>query len=657
MSEETSEGTLLWEPSEARQEHSRMRHYQRWLAAEYGLSVKSYQELWQWSVDELEEFWESIWKYFDVHASQPYTRVLSSRAMPGTCWFEGAHLNYAEHALRRSGSAAAVIFAREDGTRGQLSWDELRDQVARARQGLVKLGVGRGDCVAAFLPNSPEALIGLLASASLGAVWSSCSPEFGAGSVLDRFRQVNPKLLLAVDGYSHGGKRFDCVATTLQIAAGLPTLERSVLVPRFGAAAPSGMLTWSELLAEPGPLEFDPVPFDHPLWILYSSGTTGLPKPIVQGQGGILLEHLKALALHCDLGEADRFFWFSTTGWMMWNFLVSGLLVGSCIVLFEGSPGYPDLGALFRFAEAERISYFGTSAPFLLACQKAGLVPKDLADLSSVRAIGSTGAPLPAAAFGWAYDNIKRDVQLASMSGGTDVCTAFVLGCPLLPVHAGEIQCAALGAKVQAFDPAGRALVGELGELVITEPMPSMPLYFLHDPDGRRLRESYFDDYPGVWRHADWIKLSARGSAVIYGRSDSTLNRGGVRMGTAEFYRFVEELPEVADSLVVDTGAIDSEGKLWLFIVPATGLALTDAVKAKLRATLRTNVSPRHVPDEIVEIAAVPRTLSGKKLEVPVKRLLMGAPIERAVNPGTLVDPQAVEQLLRAVERARGSGA
>jgi acetoacetyl-CoA synthetase len=657
MSEETREGTLLWQPSAARQEHSRMRHYQRWLGAEYELPVGSYQELWQWSVEELEEFWESIWKYFDVRASQPYTRVLSSRSMPGARWFEGAQLNYAEHALRHTGSGAAVIFAREDGVRGELSWDELREQVARARQGLAKLGVGRGDCVAAFLPNSPEALIGLLAAASLGAVWSSCSPEFGAGSVLDRFRQVNPKLLLAVDGYSYGGKRFDCVATTQQIVAGLPSLERCVLVPRFGAAAPSGMLTWSELLAEPGPLEFDPVPFDHPLWILYSSGTTGLPKPIVQGQGGILLEHLKALGLHCDLGEADRFFWFSTTGWMMWNFLVSGLLVGSCIVLFEGNPGYPDLGALFRFAQAERITYFGTSAPFLLACQKAGLVPKQLADLSSVRAIGSTGAPLPAAAFGWAYENIKRDLPLASMSGGTDVCTAFVLGCPLLPVYAGEIQCAALGANVQAFDPAGKPLVGELGELVITEPMPSMPLYFLHDPDGRRLRESYFDDFPGAWRHADWIKLTARGSAIIYGRSDSTLNRGGVRMGTAEFYRFVEELPEIADSLVVDTGAIDNEGKLWLFVVPAAGMALSDAIKAKLRATLRSNVSPRHVPDEIIEIAAVPRTLSGKKLEVPVKRLLMGAPLERAVNPGTLVDPHAVEQLLQTVERSRATRA
>jgi acetoacetyl-CoA synthetase len=657
MTQETEEGTWLWSPSEASQERTRIRHYQRWLSAQYGLSFDSYHELWQWSVNELEAFWESLWKYFDVRSTRPYTRVLSSRAMPGARWFEGALLNYTEHALRRSGSEAAVVFAREAATpdgalaRGELSWDELREQVARARTGLAKLGVGRGDCVAAFLPNSPEALVAFLATASLGAVWSSCSPEFGAGSVLDRFSQISPKLLLAVDGYRYGGKDFDCMATVQQIAAGLPTLRHSVLVTRLGAAAPSGMLTWRELLAESGALAFEPVPFDHPLWIVYSSGTTGLPKPIVHGQGGVLLEHLKALALHCDLGETDRFFWFSTTGWMMWNFLVGGLLVSSCIVLYEGNPGHPDLTALFRFAEAERVTYFGTSAPFLVACQKAGVVPKDVADLSSVRAIGSTGAPLPAAAFGWVYAQVKSDVLLGSISGGTDVCTAFVSACPLLPVHAGEIQCAALGVNVQAFDASGQPLVGEVGELVITEPMPSMPIYFLNDPDGRRFRESYFEEFPGVWRHADWVKLTARGSAIIYGRSDSTLNRGGVRMGTAEFYRFVEALPEVADSLVVDTGAIDREGKLWLFVVPAAGTSLSDEVKAKLRTTLRKNVSPRHVPDEIVEIPAVPRTLSGKKLEVPVKRLLMGVPAARAVNLGTLVDPQAIDQLLRAVQR------
>jgi acetoacetyl-CoA synthetase len=648
---DTAEGTLLWQPDEASQERSVMRRYQHWLSAELGLSFANYAELWTWSVTEVEQFWESIWKFFGVQSSTPYQRVLSSRAMPGAHWFEGATLNYAEHALRHSGAEAAVIFAREDGTRGELSWDALRDRVARARAGLVELGVGRGDCVAAFLPNSPEALIGLLATASLGALWSSCSPEFGAGSVLDRFSQIDPKVLLAVDGYSYGGKNFDCIATVTQIADALPTLARCVLVPRLGAAAPSGMLTWDALLSKPGELQFDALPFEHPLWILYSSGTTGLPKPIVQGHGGILLEHLKSLGLHCDLDERDRFFWFSTTGWMMWNFLVGGLLVGSSIVLFEGSPGHPDLNALFRFAEAERVTYFGTSAPFLLACQKAGSIPKDAADLSSLRAIGSTGAPLPAAAFGWVYENVKADVLLGSVSGGTDVCTAFLTSCPLLPVHAGEIQCAALGAKVMAFDASGRSIIDEVGELVLGEPMPSMPLYFLNDPDGQRLRASYFAEFPGVWRHADWIKITERGSAIIYGRSDSTLNRGGVRMGTAEFYRFVEELPEIADSLVVDTGSIDGDGKLWLFVVLAAGVTLDDSIKAKLRSTLRKHVTPRHVPDEIVEIPAVPRTLSGKKLEVPVKRLLMGVPAERAVNLGTLVDPRAIDQLLSAAKR------
>lgn len=642
-----AEGTLLWRPSDAAKSRSQLARFMRWLEAERGLSFGAYADLWQWSVSDLEGFWESIWEYFDVAGKAPPATVLGSRQMPGARFFPDATLNYAEHALRRAGAGVAVVYRRETGEKGRLSWDELKEGVARARAGLLRLGVRAGDRVAGFLPNSPEALVAFLAAASLGATWSSASPEFGAASVLDRFGQIAPKVLIAVDGYAHGGKFFDRADVVRDIAAKLPSLAATVIVSRGGGAVEKAR-SWPALLEGRAELAFDAVPFDHPLWILYSSGTTGLPKPIVQGHGGILLEHLKALALHGDLGEGDRFFWFSTTGWMMWNFLISGLTVGAAVVLYEGSPGHPDMNALFRLAEEEGVTYFGTSASFILACQKAGTVPKDAANLSRLRAVGSTGSPLPPEGFAWVYENVKEDVLLASIAGGTDVCTAFETSCPLLPVHAGELQCHALGAKVEAFDATGKPVVGEVGELVITEPMPSMPLYFLNDESGERLRESYFADFPGVWRHGDWIKVTERGTSVIYGRSDSTLNRGGVRMGTSEFYRVVEALPEVQDSVVVDTGSLSSEGKLVLFVVLAPGVTWGDPVKKKIASTLRAGVSPRHVPDDIVPIPEVPRTLSGKKLEVPIKRLLMGAPRERVLNPGTLANPKAVEALLEA---------
>ncbi len=625
----------------------------RWLEAKIGRRFVSYDELWRWSVTELESFWATLWEYFDVRSRSPYERVLSSRAMPGAEWFPGATLNYAEHSLRYEGSGTAVLFRSEDGRGGQLTRDALRDAVVRARAGLSRLGVRRGDRVAAILPNGPEAVIAFLATASLGAIWSCAAPEFGVEAVLDRFRQIAPKVLIGVDGYLYGGKAFERSAELEKIAQGLPSTEHVVLVSKLGGSV-EGSIAWSELLATPTSLEFEAVPFAHPLWILYSSGTTGLPKPIVQGHGGILLEHLKALALHCDLGEKDRFFWFSTTGWMMWNFLVSGLTVGATIVLYDGNPGHPDLSALYRFADEERVTYFGTSASFLLACKKAAIVPKKLANLDALRAIGSTGSPLPSDGFEWVYDNVKRDVLLGSIAGGTDVCTAFVGSCPLLAVHSGEIQCRALGAKVEAFDDSGRSLLGEVGELVVTEPMPSMPLYFWNDPDGTRLRESYYSEFPGVWRHGDWIRITPRGSCVIYGRSDSTLNRGGVRMGTAEFYRVVEALPDVLDCLVVDTGSLEREGKLWLFVVPVAPTLGEDAIR-RIRSALRASVSPRHVPDEIIGIHDVPRTLSGKKLEVPVKRILMGVPPERAVNPGTLANPDAMREVLDAARLIRGN--
>ena len=646
------EGQLLWEPSEQARAGSRLAAYMRWLEQRRGLRFGSYEELWRWSVTDLEGFWSSVWDFFQVKAHTPYRRVLSGRSMPGARWFEGATLNYAEHALRRADDALAVLAWSETRPPVSLTYARLRRQVAAVTRALRQLGVGRGDRVAAYAPNIPETLVALLATASIGAIWSSCSPEFGIRSVVDRFQQIEPRVLFAVDGYRYGGKSFDRLEALARLGDQLPGLQATVVIP-YLSPQPSldglrGARRWEDLLAagggEAGAGEpaFEPVPFEHPLWVLYSSGTTGLPKAIVQGHGGILLEHLKALALHLDLGEQDRFFWFTTTGWMMWNFLVSGLLLGMTVLLYDGSPFYPDPGALWRFAEASGMTYFGTSAPYLQACMKAGISPGRTCDLSRLRGVGSTGAPLTPEAFGWVYREVKADLLLGSISGGTDLCTAFVGSCPLLPVHAGEIQCRMLGARVEAFDEQGRSVVDQVGELVITQPMPSMPLFFWNDPDMSRYRASYFDVYPGVWRHGDWIRITPRGSCVIYGRSDATLNRGGVRMGTSEFYRVVEQLPEVVDSLVVDTGQLGQEGQLVLFVVLRPGVSLDEALKQRIRQRLREDLSPRHVPDAIHAIPEVPRTLNGKKLEVPVRRILLGQPPEQAVSRDAMSNPDAL---------------
>jgi acetoacetyl-CoA synthetase len=627
-----------------------MQQFLAWLGRERGLELGSYAELHAFSTRDLAAFWRAIWDYFEVTAHAPPSAVLEGR-MPDVRWFPGAKLNYAEHALRRRDDHLAVLFRGEDGERVTLSYAELADLVARARAGLVRLGVEPGDRVAALAPNRPETLITFLAAASLGAVFSSCSPEFGAASVLDRFRQIEPRVLVAVDGYTYGGKHFDRSAELARIRAALPSLAATV---HLGEAR-DGMVGWQELIEEEAALAFEPVPFEHPLWILYSSGTTGLPKAIVHGHGGILLEHLKVLALHSNLGQDDRFFWFSTTGWMMYNYLVGGLLLGTTIVLYDGSPAHPDLYALWKLADEEEVTYFGASAPYLLACRKAGIVPREHHDLERIRSVGTTGAPLPADGFAWVYENVGSDLLLASVSGGTDVCTAFVLSCPLLSAHAGEIQCAGLGAKVEAFNDAGLPVHGEVGELVLTEPLPSMPIYFWNDPDGQRRFDSYFAKYPGVWRHGDWVRTTENGGFVISGRSDSTLNRGGVRMGTSEFYRVVESLPEVADSLVVDTGTLDVEGKLWLFIVLKEGVTFDDALRKTLRDTIRRELSPRHVPDEIRAVRAIPRTLNGKKVEVPVKKILLGGAVEKAASKDTLSDPTALEEFVE-IGRQGGTG-
>jgi acetoacetyl-CoA synthetase len=525
------------------------------------------------------------------------------------------------------------------------------------------MGLQPGDRVVAYLTHIPETIIALFAAASLGAVWSSCSPDFGSRSVLDRFQQIEPKVLLAVDGYTYNGKPFDRRDVVAELQAGLPTLEKTILVPQLAESNDLGGLEntvlWAELLASAGPandLTFEQLPFDYPLWVLYSSGTTGLPKPIVQGHGGILLEHLKMASLHLDLKPGDRFFWYTSTGWMMWNFLVGGLLAGSTIVVYDGSPGYPDMNALWTLAEETGMTYFGTSAAFVSACMKAGIRPAETYDLSRVRAVGSTGSPLSAAGFQWIYEQVNNDLALESVSGGTDLCTAFVGGCRLLPVHAGEIQGAALGAKVQAYDPAGRPVVGDVGELVISRPMPSMPLYFWNDPGDHRYLDSYFDMYPGVWRHGDWIKFNERGGCVIYGRSDSTINRMGVRMGTSEIYQAVESLPEILDSLVIDLELLGRESFMALFVILRDGITLDEDLEKHIKQKIRRDISPRHAPDAIYAIQQVPYTLSGKKMEVPIRRILLGEPAETAANPGAMRNPESIQYFANLAKTQRISG-
>jgi acetoacetyl-CoA synthetase len=647
---------VLWRPATDARRTTRIGAYLDWLARERGMSFGTYDELLQWSTSDLDAFWQSIWDHFRVQSRTDPGPALADSSMPGARWFPEARLNWAEHALRLAGRAdddVVVIAHSQTRPRSELTVTGLRDAVARTQAGLLRLGVTKGDRVAAYLPNVPEAAVALLACASIGAIWSSCAPEFGTRSVVDRFSQVAPTVLLTIDGYRYGDRRVDRTDEVAAIRAALPSLAATVVLPYLEPDADRipGTLAWDDAFGAPGELDFEALPFDHPLYILYSSGTTGLPKPIVHGHGGILLEHLKIHALHHDLGRESRFFWYSTTGWMMWNYLVSGLLVDATVVLHDGAPNAPDLGALWRMAADEGVTLFGTSAPFLMACRKEGLRPGEMANLSALRAIGSTGAPLPVEGFRYVHDAVGPQVQVQSVSGGTDVCTAFVGASPLVPVWEGEISCRHLGCAVEAFSPDGEPLVGEQGELVITAPMPSMPVAFWGDVDGSRYREAYFADFPGTWRHGDWITFTERGSCVISGRSDATLNRGGVRIGTAEFYAVVESLPAVTDSLVVH---LETDDHLILFVALRGGAALDDDLRSRITADLRRSLSPRHVPDEIVAVPAIPRTLSGKKLEVPVKRILTGTPVDVAASRGSLADPASLDPFVTLARRTTG---
>jgi acetoacetyl-CoA synthetase len=645
---------VLWTPPFDARSSTRLGQFLTFCESRSGLRFADYDSLWEWSIgDGLEACWAAIWEFFDVSASRPYDRIIDRRVMPGAHWFEGARLNYAEHVLGEGESRAdeiAIVAVSQSRPRSQLTWGELVDQVTRARVGLQRLGVGEGDRVAAYLPNIPETIVAFLAACSLGATWTSCAPEFGVQAVLDRFTQVEPTVLLAVDGYRYGRHDVSRVDELAAIRDGLSSLHRTVMVPYLNTVSEltDSAILWDDLLAETAPIEFAQVGPEHPLYVLYSSGTTGLPKPIVHGHAGVLLEHLKVLGLHGDMGAGDRFFWFTTTGWMMWNLVVSGLSVGAQLVLFDGDPNHDGPDTLWKMAADERITWFGGGAPFFTACRRAGITPGERFDLSDLRAIGSTGAPLPADAFRWIYEAVSPDVLLSPISGGTDVCSAFVGGSPMTPVWEGEIPCSYLGAAVRSFDETGEQVVDQQGELVLTQPMPSMPIGFWGDADGSRYRAAYFEHYPGIWRHGDWITISERGSCVISGRSDATLNRGGVRVGTAEIYRVAESIEGVLDSLVVHLESPDADdpGTLVLFVVLGAGFELDDEMRRRIRSGLRTGLSPRHVPDELHHVAAIPTTLSGKKLELPVKKILRGGDPEQAASRGALKDPAALDAIV-----------
>ncbi|WP_429485506.1 acetoacetate--CoA ligase [Paraburkholderia youngii] len=641
-----------WSPSSDAIDHARVTQFMRWLEEERGLSFANYDALWQWSVDEIDAFWLALWDWAAIPSIQKPHVALAEATMPGAAWFPGVQMNYVEQVFRHAAAdRPAIVYRNEAGETGETSWAELERQVASLAASLRGMGVVRGDRVAAYLSNTPHAIVAFLAVASIGAIWSACAPDVGDLAVLDRFRQIEPKVMIAVDGYRYGGKEFDRRPVLCKLLEQLPSVEHVVVVPTLRRQDDhhglSNVVAWTEAISENAlPLEVEHVPFDHPLWIVYSSGTTGLPKPIVHSQGGIVLEHVKLTTLHLDLHAGDRFFWQASTGWIMWNLQVGGLLAGATVCLFDGNPGYPNMNALWRFIGEAEVNFFGAGAAYFQACEKSAIEPRNVANLSQLRAIGSTGSPLSPEGYRWILDRVGP-IWINAISGGTDFAGCFVAGVSTLPVYLGEMQCRCLGARVESFDDAGKAQIDAVGELVCTAPMPSMPLCFWNDHDNARYRDSYFDMYPGVWRHGDWVRITPRGGAIIYGRSDATINRHGIRMGTSELYRAVEDLPEVLDSMVVDLEYLGRESYMPLFVVLRPGAELTPALTESIRQRIKVALSARHVPNEVFQVSAIPRTLSGKKMELPIKKLLLGQPLAKVANPDTMANPESLNWFAR----------
>ncbi len=640
----------LWVPSEERIAHSNMHAFMKYAEQVNGSSFKNYNDLYAWSITDIEEFWKSIWVISGIIHSHKYTTVLKNKSMPGSVWFDGAKLNFAENLLKYRDSNIAIISSRENFPDIKITYNELYELTASVAFNLKKIGVRKGDRVAGFITNIPEAVIAMLAVTSIGAIWSSCSPDFGYQGVLDRFGQIKPKILIAIESYYYNGKKINCSEKIKLITDKIPGLEKTILVKEFSDLKDDSsnefnidqrIIYFNSLICNRAePLVFEQFPFNHPVYIMYSSGTTGIPKCIVHGAGGTLLQHFKEHSLHTNLSRHDIITYFTTCGWMMWNWLISSLQIGATVYLYDGSPSHPNIKILWKIIEDNRITIFGTSPRFISICEKAGLVPQNEFNLSSLRTILSTGSPLPEESFHWIYKNVKQDLQLSSISGGTDIISCFMLGCPVLPVYEGEIQCRGLGMKVEAFDDSGEPVLNGKGELVCTEPFPSMPVSFWNDPEGSKYRNAYFNNYPGIWRHGDYIKITNTGGVIVYGRSDATLKPGGIRIGTSEIYRVVEQMEEVVDSLVIGQ-KWENDIRVVMFVVLRGNRLLTSELSDRIKQNIKNQTTQRHVPSKIIQVTDIPRTISGKKVEIAVTKIIHGEPVE---NKDALANPESLSQ-------------